>query len=67
MLLTGDLRMRKLAKAEGRTVHGTLWLVGELVRTGHIKTARARRAYDAMRAADRWLPWDDVERQIKSF
>ena len=67
LLLTGDSRMRKLAKAEGRTVHGTLWLVGELVRTGHIKTARARRAYDAMRAADRWLPWDDVERQIKSF
>jgi len=67
LLLTGDSRMRKLAKAEGRTVHGTLWLIAELIRSGHIKAARARGAYDAMRAADRWLPWDDVERQIKSF
>lgn len=67
LLLTGDGLLRALAEAEGREVHGTLWLVSELVVAGRIRAARARRAYDLMRAADRRLPWDEVERQLEKF
>lgn len=67
LLLTGDALMRVLAEAEGREVHGTLWLVGELVRAGRIRAARARQAYDAMRTAQRRLPWGDVARQLQEL
>lgn len=65
LLLTGDALMRALAQAEGREVHGTIWLVGELMRVGRIRLARARQAYDAMRAAGRRLPWAEVARQLQ--
>jgi predicted nucleic acid-binding protein len=67
LLLTGDALMRGLAEAEGREVHGTLWLVEELVRAKRIRPARVRQAYDAMRAAERRLPWDEVARQLQQF
>lgn len=66
-LLTGDSLLRLLAEAEGRDVHGTLWLIEELIRAGRIRILRARRAYDAMRAAGRRLPWAEVERQLEKF
>jgi hypothetical protein len=67
MLLTGDARLRALAEKEDREVHGTLWLVGELLGAGRIRPATARRAYEAMRAAGRRLPWDEVKQQLESF
>jgi len=66
-LLTGDNRMRGLAKAEGREVHGTLWLVQQMVSEGRIRPVTARRAYDAMRAAERRLPWAEVEKQLREL
>ena len=67
LLLTGDALMRALARAEGRRVHGTLWLVGELLAAGRIRLPRARRSYAAMRRAGRRLPWTDVAEQLERF
>jgi len=67
LLLTGDTLMRTLAEDEGREVHGTLWLVEQMVCMGLIKPKRARQAYDAMRKADRRLPWEEVEEQLRRF
>ena len=66
-LLTGDPRLREAAENEEVEVHGTLWLVEQLVNAGLIKPKRARQAYDAMRAVGRRLPWDDVTRQLKEL
>lgn len=63
-LLTGDNLMRGLAESEGREVHGTLWLIAELLAANLITAARAKRAYAAMRVAGRRLPWDTVEQQL---
>jgi predicted nucleic acid-binding protein len=67
LLLTGDTLMRTLAEDEGREVHGTLWLVEQMVTAGVIRPNRARHAYDAMRKTGRRLPWDDVEDQLRRF
>lgn len=67
LLLTGDTLMRTLAADEGRKVHGTLWLVEQMVTGGIIRPKRARQAYDAMRKAGRRLPWDEVEDQLRRF
>lgn len=67
LLLTGDTLMRTLAEDEGREVHGTLWLVEQMVNAGVIQPKRARQAYEAMRKAGRRLPWEEVEEQLQDF
>jgi hypothetical protein len=64
-LLTGDRRLRDAAEAEQTEVHGTLWLVEQLVLSGVIGPDRARGAYDAMRSNGRRLPWPEVQRQLR--
>lgn len=59
--------MRTLAESEGREVHGTIWLVEQMVTAGVIKPKRARQAYDAMRKAGRRLPWEEVDDQLRGF
>ncbi len=66
-LLTGDPRLRDAAENEKVEAHGTLWLVEQMVNAEVIRPKRARQAYEAMREADRRLPWDEVEQQLRSF
>lgn len=55
------------AENEEVEVHGTLWLIEQMVSAGLIRPKRARQAYDAMRKAGRRLPWDEVEDQLRRF
>ena len=64
-LLTGERSLRDIGEELGIEVHGTLWLMEQLVKTHIIDHNRARQAYEAMRADGSWLPWDKVERQLK--
>lgn len=66
-LLTGDSRLRTAAQTEGIDMHGTLWLVGEMVRARTIAVRQAEAGYEKMRRARRRLPWDEVERQLRTF
>ena len=66
-LLTGDPRLRGAAEPEEIEVHGTLWLIAQMLDARLIGPKRARQAYDAMRKADRRLPWDEVEEQLQQF
>ena len=66
-LLTGDGRLRTVGEAEGIEVHGTIWLVGELVKGGILSAPQAEAAYDKMRQAGRRLPWEQVDRQLRSY
>ncbi len=67
LLLTGDSRLRILAEEEGCQVHGTIWLIGELVQAGRVRLPRVKRAYDAMRAAGRRLPQAEIEAQLREL
>lgn len=64
-LLTGDDRLRTAGKTEGIDIHGTLWLIEQMIGTRAISVRQAEAGYDKMRRAARRLPWDEVERQLR--
>ncbi|NBC12019.1 MAG: DUF3368 domain-containing protein [Gammaproteobacteria bacterium] len=66
-LLTGDKNLRMVAATEGTEVHGTLWLVEQMVLNRIAAPADAQAAYEAMRDEGRRLPWGKVERQLSKF
>lgn len=66
-LLTGDGRLRTAGQTEGIEVHGTLWLIEQMVRARTITVRQAESGYTKMREAGRRLPWDDVDRQLRAL
>jgi rRNA maturation endonuclease Nob1 len=65
-LLTGDKNLRKAAKQEGVQVHGTIWLVGEMLREKIIQPTVARTAFQKMKDAGSRLPWAEVNELLDS-
>jgi len=55
-LLTGDRALRQLAEFEGIDVHGTLWLLDELVRCAIITSEHAAEGLERMVACGGRLP-----------
>lgn len=64
-LLTGDGRLRTAGQTEGIDVHGTLWLIEQMVRARTITVRQAESGYAKMRDAGRRLPWADVDQQLR--
>ncbi len=67
ILLTGDADLRRAAEAEGCRVHGTLWLLDEMVRSGIIEGPAAAQAVERMLAGDRRLPAQSLSRYQKAW
>ena len=66
-LLTGDLRLRTAGQTEGVDVHGTLWLIEQMVKARTVAVRQAEEAYTKMREAGRRLPWGEVEQQLRAL
>ncbi len=66
-LLTGDGRLRTAAQTEGVEMHGTLWLIEQMVKARTITIRKAEVGYGKMCRAGRRLPWEEVERQLRSL
>lgn len=66
-LLTGDGRLRTAGKAAGVDVHGSLWLIEQMVRARTITVSQAEAGYARMREAGRRLPWGDIEQQLRKL
>ena|SRR3989338_7861718 len=64
-LLTGDKALRKVAVQFNVEVHGTLWLVGEMLYHKKITLGVARVAFQKMKDAGSRLPWNEVEKMLK--
>jgi predicted nucleic acid-binding protein len=64
-LLTGDSRLRKLADRHNVTVHGTLWILDEMVAQGTLKPVEASRALRAMLDQSRRLPLAECQERIR--
>jgi predicted nucleic acid-binding protein len=64
-LLTGDGALRGAATAEGVELRGTLWLVEALAERKIITVERAAAAYEEMKRNGRWLPWAEVDKQVR--
>lgn len=60
MLLTADKLLRRLAEEEDIAVHGTLWLVKQLIDGGYVTKADARQAFQLMLDNGSWLPQAEI-------
>lgn len=64
-LLTGDSRLRKLAARHNVKVHGTLWVLDEMVSHEILKPVEAARALRAMQERGSRLPLADCEERLR--
>lgn len=66
-LLTGDRQLRIAAKKEHVEVHGTIWLIEEMVKAKIISVDEAQQAFEKMRDKGSRLPWGEIERRIAQW
>ncbi len=66
-LLTGDKDLRIAAKKEGVEVHGTIWIIEELLNQKIIQQSQAKGSFDAMKVKGRRLPWGEVEKLLNRW
>ena len=66
-LLTGDGAVRRLAESEGIAVHGTLWVLDELVRREIVMPKQAVRGLERMLAAGSRLPAAECQRRMQRW
>ena len=66
-LLTGDKALREAAKAFNVEVHGTIWLVEQMLQGEKITVDAARVAFKQMKDAGSRLPWVDVDRMLEKL
>ncbi|KTC96643.1 DUF3368 domain-containing protein [Legionella feeleii] len=66
-LLTGDKALRDAAKDLNVDVHGTIWLVKQMLEDKKITVEVARVAFQRMEESGSRLPWKEVEKLLTSF
>lgn len=72
ILLTGDKKLRKAIDAECHQpdvaavkVHGTIWLMEQMLIKGVITEAETRAAVERMKQGKCRLPWDSIEELLR--
>jgi len=66
-LLTGDKHLRRAAEEKGLKVHGALWLMDQMVRTGILTPRTAADSLESMLRAGSRLPQDECTRRIRPW
>ncbi len=66
-LLTGDGNLRKAAHQEGIPIHGTLWVLDEMVRLKIISQLQAAEALKLMCERGSRLPQDECDKRLKEW
>lgn len=64
-LLTGDSALRQIAESSNVEVHGTIWLVEQMLNNKKISVAVAHESFEKMLNADSRLPRKDIEKLLK--
>lgn len=67
ILVTGDRDLRIAAENEGQDVHGTLWVLDEMLRTKVITPRQAANSLEAMIRHGRRLPRPEVEERLRRW
>lgn len=67
ILLTGDGRLRKTTQKAGLDVHGSLWLLDELLGQGIISRQRACHALKALMSVNSRLPQGECEKRLRNW
>jgi len=63
-LLTGDKALRNAAKKLNVEVHGTIWLVEQMLQDKKITVGVARVAFQKMKESGSRLPWGEVDKVL---
>jgi len=66
-LITGDGKLRKVAKAEGIELKGTIWIIQELIEHNILDCDTAQEAFAIMKAKGRRLPWGKANQMVESL
>lgn len=66
LLLTGDKALRRVASSLNVEVHGTLWLVKQIIDYKKITIEIAAIAFQRMQAFGSRLPWNEVDKLLKA-
>ena len=66
-LLTGDRHLRRAAEQEGVPIHGTLWVMDEMLRLGVIKESAAAASLEKMLRRGSRLPIEECRRRLKRW
>lgn len=61
-LLTGDKALREVAQVFNVEVHGTIWLVQQMIQHGKISVEVACIAFQQMKDSGSRLPWGEVDK-----
>lgn len=68
LLLTGDKRLRRIAEQEHNLqVHGTLWVLDQLVKRKHLSPTEASSALQKMIQSGSRLPRAECERRLRRW
>jgi predicted nucleic acid-binding protein len=67
LLMTGDRNLREAAEQEDVPMHGTLWLLDEMVRLAVIPPLVAAQALERMLEKGSRLPWDECQTRFRQW
>jgi uncharacterized protein YacL len=67
LVLTGDADLRLVCNEQGIDVHGTIWLVEQMLNGRLVDFETVAGAYRDMREGGSRLPWRDVDQQLDRF
>ena len=66
-MLTGDQRMREVAEKMNIEVHGSIWIVDELVTKSLISSDKAVELFEQLLLTNSRLPKDEIEKRINKL
>lgn len=66
-LLTCDSKLRKEAEVQGVEVHGSIWVINQLIDAGIISHVKGIELFKQMKLVNPRLPMDEIERLIKGL
>jgi predicted nucleic acid-binding protein len=63
-MLTGDKKMRDIAEKMGIEVHGSLWVINELISKELITDEKALTLIEELKKTNDWLPKNEIEKMV---
>jgi len=66
-LLTGDDKLRKEAKENGIEVHGTIWVILQLIEKKIVTKIKAVELLEELKIINTRLPVDEIDKLIKKL
>jgi len=66
-MLTGDKKMKEVAEKLGIEVHGSIWVIDELIYNKLITQAKAIQLLELLIVTNSWLPRNEIEKRINKL